>query len=1165
MARLPRNRHLCASLRGSNCIPNRIIVAGERPPCPTGSKIVEAYFSDLRDKRGLGAGTPERSYYPAVAKLLNSIGEQLKPKVLCLSDLSNTGAGQPDFGLYVANQVQKGEPRKGQVPERGVIEMKSVKDDAWLTADTTQVSKYWGAYRLVIVTNLRDFLILGENGNGKLARLETFQLAESEVEFWQVVATPQKSARRIGRVFGEYLRRALTQSVALREPKDVAWFLASYARDALQRIEEVGDLPALASIRSSLEQALGVKFEGDKGEHFFRSTLVQTLFYGVFSAWVLWAKTTPRPSPRFDWHTADWNLNVPFVKTLFHQLSSPSQLKPLGLIEVLDWTAATLNRVNAAVFTSKFNDADAVQYFYEPFLEAFDPDLRKELGVWYTPVEVITYMVARIDRALREDLGVADGLASEQVYVLDPCCGTGGYLAAVLRRIDAALTEGGLGALKAQMVKKAATTRVFGFEILSAPFVVAHLKVGLVLKSLGATLQENDRASIYLTNALTGWEPVTSKPLPFPELEEERKKADKVKQEVPILVVLGNPPYNGFAGMAQELPEERNLSLAYRTTREFRLPEGQGLNDLYVRFFRMAERRIVEKTGCGIVSFISNYSWLDGLSFTGMRERYLEEFDVIRIDCLNGDKFKTGKTTPEGLPDPSIFSTEHNREGIQVGTAIATLVRKDLPTSVVSFRHLWGTVKRQRLLETADGEPGTLYQLVAPSLELGLPYMQAAIGADYHKWPSLPELLPTSFPGVKTSRDEFLVSIDRGALEQRIKFYFDQNVSHDEVRLRYPAVMTPSGRFNPSKTRDALRKRGMLADHIVPYAYRPFDIRWLYWEPETKLLDEKRSEYVPHIESGNLFLSAGARNRKEAFYQPQIARALVDHHIVESNVGMFPLYLQEHLVKGRGAFRPNLSQSVEHFLERRRLPATAIFQHVSAILHAPRYCSENAGALRMDWPRVPVPSDAKQLGASADLGARLANLLDPEADVDGVTRGKLRPGIRTLGLPHKKGGKTLDDADLAVSAGWGHVQSSRTGSVLVMPGLGLIDERDYTPTERAALEQEAKAVGVSSATVLSLLGERVDIHLNADAVWANVPTNVWAYTLGGYQVIKKWLSYREKEILGRALKPEEVAYVSEIVRRIAAILLVSPFLDANYEAAKSKSIAWNNGRPQTSD
>ena len=172
------------------------------------------------------------------------------------------------------------------------------------------------------------------------------------------------------------------------------------------------------------------------------------------------------------------------------------------------------------------------------------------------------------------------------------------------------------------------------------------------MQALDAPLAEDgdERAGIFLTNALTGWEPTVQKPLPFPELEEERDRAERVKQDSPILVILGNPPYNGFAGMAVD--EERELSTAYRTTRRVRRPEGQGLNDLYVRFFRMAERRIAEKTGRGVVCFISNYSWLDGLSFTGMRERYLEAFDAIRIDCLNGDKYKTGKTTPDGHTGP---------------------------------------------------------------------------------------------------------------------------------------------------------------------------------------------------------------------------------------------------------------------------------------------------------------------------------------------------------------------------------------------------------------------------------------------------------------------------------------------------------------------------------
>ena len=251
----------------------------------------------------------------------------------CLSQLANTGAGSPDFGLYAADQLQQGEPRAGQPPARGVIEMKGVSDDTLFTSTPKQLTKYFGAYRLVIVTNLRGFQIIGDGPGGQPIRLERFSLAPDPAAFWTLVKTPAKSARTIGAAFGEFLRRALTQTVALHQPKDVAWFLASYARDARARVEAAGKLPALATVRKALEDSLGIAFEAEKGDHFFRSSLVQTLFYGLFSAWILWARTEPRPSPKFDWKSAHWHLTVPFVRTLFQQLASPTQLQPLGLTE----------------------------------------------------------------------------------------------------------------------------------------------------------------------------------------------------------------------------------------------------------------------------------------------------------------------------------------------------------------------------------------------------------------------------------------------------------------------------------------------------------------------------------------------------------------------------------------------------------------------------------------------------------------------------------------------------------------------------------------------------------------------------------------------------------------------------------------------------------------
>ena len=778
---------------------------------------VESYFAALRQIRDSGGATDERSLYPPLSALINAVGDTLKPKVHCVSDMADQGAGHPDFGLYTAKQAQRGRrsgrqthedterpvrhsrengnpsaphpapgthPPDAPPPERGVVEVKPLTDDAWLTAEGAQVSRYWNRYRLVLVTNYRDFVLLGEDAQGHPTPLETFRLADSADDFEQRLQKPRAFARDVGPGLGEYLCRALAHRAVLAEPRDLAWLLASYARDGLARVEAAGDSPSLDALRTALEDSLGVRFEGERGAAFFRSTLVQTLFYGVFSAWVLWSRQLPPPVGGFNWHEAVWHLRAPVLRALFQQLSDPGRLQPLGLVEVLDWTAAALDRVNREAFFARFSEGEAVPYFYEPFLEAFDPALRKQLGVWYTPTEVVRYMVARVDRALKDDLNIEDGLAAENVYVLDPCCGTGAFLAETLRRIAENLQSRGLGALTGAHVKRAATERVFGFEIMPAPFVVAHLQVGLTMQDLDAPLADSgdERAGIFLTNALTGWEPKTQKPLPFPELEEERERADRVKQDAPILVVLGNPPYNGYAGMAVD--EERVLSEAYRTTKRVRRPEGQGLNDLYVRFFRMAERRIAEKTGQGIVCFISNYSWLEGLSFTGMRERYLEAFDTIRIDCLNGDKYKTGKTTPDGAPDPSIFSTPEDPVGIQVGTAITTLVRKadHAPAGNVSFRHLWGQAKRTALLETAQTEPEALYESVSPLLPLGLPFAPTAVSQDWFDWPALPDLFPASFPGVKTSRDSFLVDVDLERLKARIAEYFDAEVAMKRLR-----------------------------------------------------------------------------------------------------------------------------------------------------------------------------------------------------------------------------------------------------------------------------------------------------------------------------------------------------------------------------------------------
>ena len=1096
------------------------------------TRAAEAYFAALRQVRSSGGATPERSTYVPLANLLDAVGATCKPKVFCVHELADQGADHPDFGLYAAKQVQKGRPRQGQTPERGVVEVKPPGDDAWLTAESDQVSKYWDRYRLVLVTNTRDFVLLGEDDKGLPAKLETFRLAESAEEFEERLAKPRALARESGAALGEYLRRALAHRAALGEPRDLAWLLASYARDGLARVEAAGDPSALAAVRAALEEALGVRFEGEKGAAFFRSTLVQTLFYGVFSAWVLWARQPPDTDDRFDWRKAAWHLRAPVLRALFQQISDPGRLRSLGLVEVLDWTAAALDRVDRDAFFAKFNEGEAVPYFYEPFLEAFDPALRKQLGVWYTPAAVVRYMVARVDRALKDDLRLPGGLAEENVYVLDPCCGTGAYLAEVLRRIAANLAGQGAGALTGARVKRAALERVFGFEIMPAPFVVAHLQVGLTMQELDASLSEDgsagepERAGVFLTNALTGWEPKAQKPLPFPELEEERERAERVKRETPVLVILGNPPYNGFAGMAVE--EERALSEAYRTVQRVRRPEGQGLNDLYVRFFRMAERRIAEKTGRGVVCFISNYSWLEGFSFTGMRERYLEAFDAVRIDCLNGDKYSTGKTTPDGEHDPSIFSTPEDPVGIQVGTAIATLVRKagHAPAATVGFRNLWGQAKREELTATAEAGPDALYDAIEPDLPLGLPFAPLVASEGWSGWPALPDLFSVSFAGVTTSRDPFLIDIDIDQLRARVAEYFNPEVSHEEIARRHPSVMKSTAQFDARHVRDTLLKRGGPNEAgFVRFAYRPFDTRWLYWEADGVLLDRPRPDYEPHVFEGNLSLISQQKPRRE-WSPPQVISKLGCFDLMDRHVSCFPVWLRDdglNLEGGRFQRRPNLSPAAQRYLDNLRLGAEDLFHHVLAVLHDPAYREANAGALRMEWPRISLPGwpdgaapgAADELAASAARGRELAALLDPERPVPGVTAPPLRPEIAALVVPSTVDGRQMTGDDFMVTAGWGHFGAGGA----VMPGQGRAAE------------------GAAPAGALPALGATAfDVSLNERAYWRNVPAAVWRYKLGGYQVLKKWLSYREHKVLGRPLSPEEVQHFSDTARRIAAIL-----------------------------
>ena len=1114
------------------------------------------YLSELVDIRG--PGVKETSFYPALSNLLNTVGSELRPKVKCVIHPSGKGAGLPDGALFTADQLRCNEDAnalfsQGEKPACGVIEAKgtAVKLDDLIK--TVQIAKYLTAYGLVLITNLREFALVIKGANDLPEILERYALADTERAFWKATAQSSKTSAEHGMRFEDFLKRALLHNAPITQPKDLAWILASYAREARARVEAARNMPQLGALRTALEESLGMAFEGERGNHFFRSTLVQTLFYGVFSAWVLWHAENPNRTDRFDWRLTEYYLRVPVLQSLFEQLSSRSKLESLGLTETLKLAGETLNRVVADEFFKRFEQSEAVQYFYEPFLHAFDSDLRKTLGVWYTPPEVVQYMVRRVDAVLRDELGIEDGLANENVVVLDPCCGTGTYLVEVLKQVAHTLKGKGLGALESAALKEAATKRLFGFEILPAPFVVAHLQLSLLLQQLGASLGASERAGVFLTNALTGWAPPTEDAkrqieqiaLNFPEFKQERDAADNLKRTKKIMVVIGNPPYNAFAGISPD--EENGLVEPYKRglIKDWGIKKFN-LDDLYIRFFRLAERCIAEMSGEGVVCYISNFSYLSEPSFVVMRQRFLQEFDALWFDGLNGDSRETGKTTPEGAPDPSVFSTEFNREGIRVGTAISLLLRKKQRTQPppVHFRQFWGVNKRAELLDSLAQLPviSPAYTTTAPEANNRFSFRPSDVTSEYLSWPRLIDLAETDgSQGLSEDRRKALIDSDRDVLKKRMQHYFDKQISFEELQSNRKPLTESYVDFDAPKVRATLLSVETFDEKkLLRYAVRPFDTQYCYFTSVRPIWRRDRPDFFEQLWHENGFIVSRLNpNKSDEGYPVAFITTLCDYHYITPNAVAIPFRLRKTTgakkkkdeqaslfdeAAPQETITANLSPTARDYLaglgivnvDANADSAALIWLHALAIDYAPAYLRENADGIRGDWPRIPLPQSAAALRASAALGQQVAALLNTEQDVSGVTSGNIRADLKVIAVP-----STLNNAplDTTLNASWGHKSSSG----IVMPGRG--------------------------KTVESQQG--LNVYLNETSYWANVPSAVWDYTIGGYQVIKKWLSYREQGVLGRALKTEEVREVTHMARRIAALIVLQPQLDANYAICKT--------------
>jgi hypothetical protein len=641
-------------------------------------------------------------------------------------------------------------------------------------------------------------------------------------------------------------------------------------------------------------------------------------------------------------------------------------------------------------------------------------------------------------------------------------------------------------------------------------------------------------------------------------------------------VVLGNPPYYAFAGVSPE--EEQGLVEPYK---QGLLEDWQirkyNLDELYVRFLRLGERRIADMTKKGIVCYISSYSYLSDPSFVVVRKRFCGEFNYIWIDCLNGDSRETGKVTPDGRPDPSVFSTGYNREGITLGTSVGLFAKTGRGGEpVVRYREFWGSDKRALLLKTldVDGDFDAQYEAVNPAPENRFSFRSSKTEGNYGEWPAVVEFAEEEpISGLDENRRGALMAHEKEVLEKRMTRYYDTTVTWEAFKLNGSGLASDAARFNAASTRTKLRDAEEFdAERIRRYTLFPLDGRWCYYSAVRPLWNEPRPELVSQAAQGESFFVVRRYAERANEGRPAlITSGLPDRHLLRSHAVGIPLRLnrtpsnatrdaQSNMFAandGVQATGANLSKSVRAYLatltsanpDDNEDLSRAIWFHSLAIIYAPLYLSEHADGVSGDWPRVPLPDSMQALRASAQLGISVAQLLDVEKSALGVTVGKLRKEVALLG--RITGPKGLS---LAVSAGWGHYQERKQ---IVMPGRGLDNKREFTEEEKAAIAEGAAELGTAAEDALTQLGgSTVDIYLNNETYWSNVPEAVWQYTIGGYQVLKKWLSYREEEVLGRPITKEEAREFTQMVRRIAALLLLEPELDKNYLAVKAHFYLW---------
>ena len=879
------------------------------------------------------------------------------------------------------------------------------------------------------------------------------------------------------------LERFLNASIQIGTPEALAKYLARRTRELQTQI--TATLNDQNSETYQMYEAFRDTLLFTLTRTDFADMYAQTLSYGLFAA-----RCTLPNATNFSRDTAAHALpqSNPFLRRLFYQVASPTL--EANVTYILNDIATLLRNVPTEMlrtsFTPRDHPEDPVIHFYETFLAEYDPQRRVDRGVYYTPPQVISYIVRSVDSLLKTELNRPRGLADDNTLILDPATGTGGFLLSVLDHIrDYVTTTDGTGFWN-QYVNVQLVKRIYGFELLVAPYTIAHLKLSLFLQAHG--WQDNERLRIYLTNTLElPAEMVDTQPF-APFISDEANEALSVKRDKPILVILGNPPYpEDSANPSRDSHGE--LTFIGRLIEDYKQIDGEpiegtnvkALQSDYMKFTRWAQWRI-DRNGEGVLGYIVNNSFLDGGMFRGMRYSLFNSFNTIYILNLHGSSRKQ-EAVPEGEKDENVFD-------ISQGVCIMLCIKeKDNATPAnVHYADIWGRRdKKYRILSQNNVQSTTWYELQPESPHYLFVKHSTDYSTEYESGWQISDILQKNSAGMVTSRDK--LTIHRTAEEVRDTVIDFISLSEEKAREKYN-LGNDSRDWKVRFAQDDLRRHPDIDKHICSILYRPFDTQFTYYTGESKGFHTYPAPKVsPHLLNKNniaLCVHKGMRS-------PKWQHVLVTHLIPEKSfisnrseptAQVFPLYLypdDEGLALDTDIklnFKPAFLTALSEALQ---LPQTPPFQlpdgitpeeilaYIYAVLYSPTYRERYYEFLRYDFPRIPGPQDIDHFRTLAALGQELIDL---------------------------------------------HLLKNVS-----------------TPTHRFE--------GEGDDVVERVRYEGGHVWINSAQHFTDVPMDVWEYEIGAYQVCEKWLKDRRD----KALSIDEVRQYRSILVAIAETLRVVEEID----------------------